>query len=225
METSGVASGTGRGSREESGRSNTAAGEVEVDACTPKEDCTPNFPANLPVFSNARFPGIASNAQADFRTPNAQVVKKQRTASAAAESDARTTSTDVVARELDAREQTVLDEMEKVCLDLAAVEVALRRCSTRSEQKFSLSGCKSPNQLVYKTMGEYKVLSQRKRSLLAKARKLRRSIYAFTGVSTALAQQIQYVDFALSVTTTVPGLNDLEDDRTWTAPAGSTSGG
>ena len=113
---------------------------------------------------------------------------------------------------LNGNEAQVFEEIEKVCLELAAVEVALRRCSNRSEF-FSSPKCKIANQVVQKFLKEYKALTQSKRSLLSKARKLRKSIHTFEGISSALRQQVQYVDFALSVTATVPGIDDLEDDQ------------
>ena len=88
----------------------------------------------------------------------------------------------------------------------------MRRCSNRSEF-FSSPKCKIANQVVQKFLKEYKALTQSKRSLLSKARKLRKSIHTFEGISSALRQQVQYVDFALSVTATVPGIDDLEDDQ------------
>ncbi|QDZ19551.1 hypothetical protein A3770_03p20690 [Chloropicon primus] len=143
-------------------------------ADTPKGNCAPESP--------------------EFLTPPAQVVKKrQKTGLEAAGSG--TVDGVQEARKLGEAELVVLKEIEKACLNLAAVEVALRRCSCRTDLKY------------------YKNLSQQKRTLLDKARKLRRQMCSFSGSSTALAQQIQYVDFALSVTTTVPGLNDLEDDQ------------
>ena len=99
-----------------------------------------------------------------------------------------------------------------MCLELAAVEVALRRCSKRIEFQCSPK-CKIPNQVVHKVLEEYKTLNRSKRALLSKARKLRTTLHSLPMKSTALAQQAQYVDFALSVTTTVPGINDLEDDQ------------
>jgi hypothetical protein len=165
-------------------------------------------------------PASANPAQGDatvdwsdkrmIMTPPAQVMKKQKT----------TFSSDVqepVADGVDEKQVSeIFREVEEICLELAAVEVALRRCSQRSEFQCTSPRCKPSNQVVQKVFGEYRGLSQSKRALLTKARKLRRTIYSLPGgdsSSPALAQQVRYLDFALSVTTTVPGVNDLEDDQ------------
>ncbi len=126
---------------------------------------------------------------------------------------------------LSEEEAKAFEEIGKVCLELAAVEVALRRCSSRNNDfqcntpppnRLKGSGAAQGHPMVryqVKALEEYRVLTQSKRALLAKARKLRRSIHSFQGMSPALMQQVQYVDFALSVTTTVPGIEDLEDDQ------------
>ena len=174
--------------------------ETEVGcACTPstQEDCTPRSPGLTVFGNNAARPALTFATE--FRTPPLQVVKKKRQktseAAVAGLSTEDGAAQEAETRELSDREREVLAEVERTCLDLAAAEVRLRKCPCGAD---------------FKT---YKVLSQQKRELLAKARKLRRVVHTFSGASPALAQQIQYVDFALSVTTTVPGLNDLEDDQ------------
>ena len=190
----------------QSGRS---LSQQDSEHSTPKVECTPRDAPTIPMFS--AHPAAPSDRRGSFRTPNSQVVKRQKsfgdTSACACCADPGIDDDE----EVDEKESSVLKELEKVCLELAAVEVALRRYSTRSEFQSSPTS-KVPNQVVYQAFEEYKSLSQQKRALLSRARKLRRSIYTFKSTP-ALKQQVQYVDFALSVTTTIPGLNDLEDDQ------------
>jgi len=179
----------------------------DLGVVTPKcsnEKIRENHLRPLAVASNENDAGAQANTSmegdvATELTPESKPTKKHKTYVENSE-------------KLNGNEAQVFEEIEKVCLELAAVEVALRRCSNRSEF-FSSPKCKIANQVVQKFLKEYKALTQSKRSLLSKARKLRKSIHTFEGISSALRQQVQYVDFALSVTATVPGIDDLEDDQ------------
>ena len=97
-------------------------------------------------------------------------------------------------------ERALCDRVKKACQLLAAVEVTLRRVAVGDNE------IRQP---------DFRKLVQTKRNLFFGLKELKTEVIAMQArcKGAALAECANYLDFALSVTSTVPSASDLEDDQ------------